>query len=536
MFALRVEFLTGRCVAKETHQRAEWPPHPARLFSTLVSALYVRVPDGEEPDIAELRALEWLQEQGPPEIAFSSSVMRRTVVTHYVPINDVGLPDKTAEKLEADLRTASDGKAKMKANQKTDPIAAAQKALRDAGSKALRFLPERQSGRKPRTFPTIRPDNPAVHYLWPNAEGRDHRDGFVGVISRVAYLGHSSSLVSIGIVEHCNVVERWTPHQRGEKLRSFAKQQLQALQQVFPVNERAEQSYRLPFEAISYGPKMDEASTVKLAFSPDWIVFRKLKGPELPIKATLDLTRAFRRLVLNGPRAATLSNPAKQLLSGHAGDGSPLQEDHVAWIALPFVGRRYARGSGLLKGLAVVLPSLLNEAKHAGLADEILATLEVGSSLEIAGIGKWKIERVRAGEHNATLDPETWTRPAMRWATVTPLMLDRHPGHLFGRAAKTEAQVKAREKARLEAEESVSAACIRLGLPAPMEISLSRYSSIVGAPPSHTFRAPPQRSGKPRRYYVHATLIFAEPAPGPLLLGAGRYFGFGLCKPVEETR
>lgn len=99
MFALRVEFLTGSCVAKETHHRAEWPPHPARLFSALVSALHIPVPHGEPPEAEEQKALEWLQKQGPPEIAFSPAPLRRGVVTHYVPINDVGLPAKTAQQL-----------------------------------------------------------------------------------------------------------------------------------------------------------------------------------------------------------------------------------------------------------------------------------------------------------------------------------------------------------------------------------------------------------------------------------------------------
>ena len=39
MFAIRVECLTGRYVATayDDRSRAEWPPHPARLFSALVA-------------------------------------------------------------------------------------------------------------------------------------------------------------------------------------------------------------------------------------------------------------------------------------------------------------------------------------------------------------------------------------------------------------------------------------------------------------------------------------------------------------------
>jgi len=66
MFALRVEFLTGRCVAKETHVTAEWPPHPARLFSALVSSLYAPVDCSKAADQEERDALGWLQKQGAP--------------------------------------------------------------------------------------------------------------------------------------------------------------------------------------------------------------------------------------------------------------------------------------------------------------------------------------------------------------------------------------------------------------------------------------------------------------------------------------
>ncbi|HWU87141.1 MAG TPA: type I-U CRISPR-associated protein Csb2, partial [Kofleriaceae bacterium] len=105
MLALTIELLSGRYVATayNDRDRVEWPPHPARVFSALVSTWAdedPRGPDGE----AELAALEWLEQQSPPEILASpiAQAGARSVVTVFVPVNDVGViaaPDR--EKLDA---------------------------------------------------------------------------------------------------------------------------------------------------------------------------------------------------------------------------------------------------------------------------------------------------------------------------------------------------------------------------------------------------------------------------------------------------
>jgi len=41
-------------------------------------------------------------------------------------------------------------------------------------------------------------------------------------------------------------------------------------------------------------------------------------------------------------------------------------------------------------------------------------------------------------------------------------------------------------------------------------------------------------SGTPRAC-VHAEITFDEPVRGPVLIGAGRYFGYGLCLPSDVT-
>lgn len=538
MFALRAEFLTGRCVAKETHQSAEWPPHPARLFSALVSALYAPVDPALPPPPeyeAEREALEWLQKLGAPEIAFAGDALRRAVVKAYVPVNDLGLPRESPEKLQNAHTDALAGKVKMKPGRKSDPITAARKRLREAGEQALALLPERTGARKDRTFPTVTPNDAVVHFIWARADAGKYREAIERILSRVSYLGHSSSLIAISIVDTGLPERRWVPGGRGMKLRGFTNDQLRALDQVFASNERMAQSYRLPFEPVSYGVpalKMIEPASV---FSRDWVVFRKVRGADLSLTATLDLTHALCRAALDRAQERGASQRAIALLSGKDASGSPLREDHLAWLALPFVGWRGARGLGDCKGVAAVLPAFLDRPENAELADEILGALDLGLSLPIGDLGAWEVERAASAENGATLNPLTWTRASSLWATVTPLVLDRHPGHLFGRAARTEAQVAAKEKSAREAEDCVTAACRRISLSEPEEVRLSRFSSIVGVPPTHHFRPPPKRAGSPQRWHVHATLRFADAVTGPVLLGAGRYLGYGLCRPLDKA-
>ena len=84
MLAIEVDYLTGRAVASDRQSRsqAEWPPHPQRLFSALVAAMY----EGDFGEDAR-EALEWLERLEPPEMLVPESA-RRACFETYVPVND----------------------------------------------------------------------------------------------------------------------------------------------------------------------------------------------------------------------------------------------------------------------------------------------------------------------------------------------------------------------------------------------------------------------------------------------------------------
>lgn len=84
------------------------------------------------------------------------------------------------------------------------------------------------------------------------------------------------------------------------------------------------------------------------------------------------------------------------------------------------------------------------------------------------------------------------------------------------------------------AEEIVTRGCAHICLPKPTRVRVMRRSMFPGTPSAPEFVPFPrkaERSGSDKftRLWLHAELEFAKPVEGPVLLGAGRYFGVGLC-------
>jgi CRISPR-associated protein Csb2 len=112
---------------------------------------------------------------------------------------------------------------------------------------------------------------------------------------------------------------------------------------------------------------------------------------------------------------------------------------------------------------------------------------------------------------------------------VTPVALDRNPGDL---AAGGREGAEAIEIAR----EIVAQGCQRVGLPRPAWVEISRRSVFDGTSAARSFMPFPRKRGAIRRVCVHVEIAFQEPVSGPVLLGAGRYRGLGLLRPVAESR
>jgi CRISPR-associated protein Csb2 len=172
-------------------------------------------------------------------------------------------------------------------------------------------------------------------------------------------------------------------------------------------------------------------------------------------------------------------------------------------------------------GLAVALPRYVP-------ADDIvrcLSWLRDGHGLPLPirlFNGKWfecSAEWDIHDEPPVNLRPETWTGPARNWASVTPIVFDRH----FEGSDKWD-----------RAADMVKDACERVGLPRPREALLHPVSLFEGVPISRDFPQLIRKNGGGRMYHSHVVVIFEEEVEGPVLIGAGRFRGYGFCRPVQE--
>ncbi len=501
MLAIEVELLTNRyaATAHNDRGRAEWPPHPARFFSALVAALHEHDP----VDAGEREALLWLEGQPPPsldvDINVTEDVGRRSVLDVYVPVNDVVMSFKKVKGVE-----------KLNAS---DPLSTGIPRTKQA-----------------RSFPIVVPNRSCFAFIWSNDPPGTLRSALDELCKRVTRLGHSSSLVRCAIVDR-PITPTLVPDENGDLvLRTVGPNQLARLEAEF-VRHQGIENRVLPAIPKRYGRLKStprEPIAVEGIFSNDWVVFERVGGARPLSSRGTDLSRALRDALFEQHGSKVL--PAS--LSGHRQDGSATDQPHVAFVALPFVGHEHADAS--VQGCAIVIPRGLVGPDREALLRLVAAwerdrAIDADGTMELAGAGLPAVcfKRVELPA-KSTLRPATWCKPAHRFVTATPIALDRNPGNLRSNQHGTA------HKASIEAQRYVADACERVGLLRPISVEVSLAPLLPGTQPVHAFLPWPGRPGRTARMRVHADITFAEKVAGPVLLGAGRFFGLGLCLPISE--
>lgn len=530
MITLRLELLTGRYVASEFNDRnrAEWPPHPSRVFSALVAAHY----EGGQPEGGEA-ALRWLEAQPCPRMTFTRAA-DRSLKTHFVPVNDRALSDSAALQsawslvLSPDLAAKKRASAEAKLTELYAKAGAPDKKLgKNFRDVADHVLPATRT-KQPRTFPSVTPDEPVVWLSWDAEPSEALRAGLAGLAARLVRVGHSSSLVSASWTDEAPEPTLIPDPAGSEVLRWVGPGQLDALNALHAAAPFAEQRV-MPYTIARYRVASPTPRIWDSGFSSAPIIFRRIDGPRLSLLAGEVVADTIRRALMSHAE-----EPTPPLISGHGLGGGPLEGDHLAVVPLSVVGSTYATGDIL--GVALVPPRALSRDDlrplYAAIARWEQATPDAGENprvlLNMGRLGAWVLERSLDDSPLANLRESTWARPSRTWASVTPMLFDRHPGNLHdGRAAK-------RARAIGRANAIIRSACERIGLPAPIEVELSTSPFFTGSSDCHSFR---RRAGeRDKRPLLHASLVFEDEVRGPVLLGAGRYRGLGLFRPLGGDR
>ncbi len=263
-------------------------------------------------------------------------------------------------------------------------------------------------------------------------------------------------------------------------------------------------------------PKTDAAEAPGSVFDPQPIVLG-ITGKRVSLPATLKLTAALRGALMR----ACPEQPPPEWFSGHKPGGGPTAEPHLALFPLPFVGDRHA--DGRIMGLTLALPGKLDQREADRCLEAFLYDAESGLPRTHSLFdGRWfecEVKLETGERHRKNLDPDTWTRASRVWASVTPVVLNRHfdGGNKWRQAA-----------------ESVKAACEHVDLPRPREAFLNQVSMVEGAPHAREYPQLTRKSDGGRQSHSHALIVFDEPVRGPVLLGAGRFRGYGLFRPMDE--
>jgi CRISPR-associated protein Csb2 len=350
-----------------------------------------------------------------------------------------------------------------------------------------------QRGRQPRVFPVQSPSSPVVHFVWTEADpDKATRDKLGSLLARVPSLGRACSLVRMRLGEP---PERpaYVPDPEGEEvLRVFGEGRLDELETLYKLGQRPSLAVQM-----RYGRARVETPVPESCFG-EMIVLRRVEGRGLSIEAALTLTVALRKALMK------LSAHDPSLCAFFSGHG---EEPHCAFAALPFVGHEYS--DGRLMGVAVVLPRTIGRAQRRKVLRACASIEKINLKDESAF---WEVELCGLDVPQRALRPQVWIGPSATWASVTPILLDRFP------------------KRSLPVEDILALASERAGLPRPIEIEHGPFSEIHAVSPVNEFRLLRSKDDRPR-WGVHAKFRFEEPVRGPILLGAGRFFGLGLLRP-----
>jgi CRISPR-associated protein Csb2 len=455
----------------------EWPPAPARLFQALVAASHHGA-HGLIHQAVRDDALRWLERQEPPAILAASAVLQRGHLINYVPNND----DEIGH--DAHVRTEK--------------------------SVAAWFFPE----------------SSAVYQWRLGTEAGDPKqaDVIAAMASLITYVGRTvdlayarGRLLDAEPSTEAAGRKRWLPCEReGGRWLAPATGFLELLDRRHPRSVSAEPPDFTNTRQVTY-----EAEDV-LRFDTPVAVFELLRmdGRKLAFEPR-DLRQPagmVRNAMLRwadatpGIRQHFAADHLARFLQGHkSATGKERSEGgHFAVVPLPSVNPPSFTADGWLRRVAVIGYGVALPADR-DLFDELTRGLH-GALLEDNGKPRGELRLLTPREQQRMLAP--LAGPASRWRSITPVVLTG-----FTRKGRS-------------SEACLLRALVQQGFRAEDLDSLAAFTGPVvpTAQPARAYRVQGYLASTPR---VHAEVIFRSQVRGPLIVGRGRYTGFGLFIPVS---
>jgi CRISPR-associated protein Csb2 len=322
-----------------------------------------------------------------------------------------------------------------------------------------------------------------VYFVWRDAHD-ELSSALAPVVAAMHYLGRAKSPVMVSVCAQIpNLPRHLVPNHSGEELLRVPQPgRLDELDAAFAVKARPPVASLHPYAQLG----------AEIARSP-WSELLALRPrTEISLRQAAALAEALRLAALS-----------------HAGDGAPevlhghSAQPHIAWTVLPDVAHPHAEGRVL--GVGAWLPAGICEQDRIKCALALART----DHLMISG-RRVDVQRLPPSSTPPQgVTPGPWTRASRTWASVTPVVLDRHP------------------KGSATIESVLADATERAGFPRPANVMAMQESLHRGAPPARSFK--PRRGGQ----WTHVAFEFDMLVAGPLLVGRDRHFGLGLMRPIR---
>ena len=348
--------------------------------------------------------------------------------------------------------------------------------------------------------------DPCVLYLWDKVDplGDAHLNALRRRAARVGFLGTSDSPARLRVHTRMplSVCEPFVPDEDGDLAINVTQAgDLKILDRLFDewVKHGASVA-RSQFPALKHEQWYRSPG---LAAPPDRgeVVAWLQLGTPISGRRITTLAALFKAAVLSQHEG--IHGEPHQVLHGH---GFHAKGYEIArYLALPNVG--YPRSDGRIHGLALWLPPGIDPKVRRKARDAALAVRHLtGNGLDVA-VARRDEETARP----LATQPMRWLRASRAWTTAFPAIHER--------------------RCKVDLPE-VTRWCRHAGLPDPIAFRSMRTPLVPGA----LDLAPVEvnRPGKPALPYSHVEVRFAEPVPGPVVIGSGRQRGFGLCVQVDD--